>query len=133
MLFMLVFLAACSRPDTPPVTATDVTLFAPLPGQSMTVGYLSIANHSDATIRIDRVTSPQFGKVEIHATSYDGEVSRMRRLDELTIAPNDSVTLEPGGVHLMLMSPKADLDNVTLLFYANDAPVLTTTTRVKTR
>lgn len=132
-LLLLVLLSACSGPDRPPVTASDVRVFAPLPGQMMTAGYLNIDNHSNTVVRIDRVTSPQFRNIEIHETTNEGGVSRMRQLDGLSIAPNKRVTLDPGGIHLMLMSPADSLDEVTLHFYSGDLPLLTTTTRIESR
>jgi copper(I)-binding protein len=48
-----------------------------------------------------------FGR--IHETRNVDGVNRMRELEQLRIAPDDSATLKPGGLHLMLMQPRAPL------------------------
>ena len=49
-------------------------------------------------------------RVEIHSMEMDGGVMRMRAVDGgLAIAAGDSVTLAPGGLHIMLMGLTTDL------------------------
>ncbi len=126
-------MTGCSQQAGPPVSASDVRVFAPLPQQKMTAAYLTIHNNSGAPLDIDRVTSPQFERVEIHETRTDDGVSRMRKVDVLRIAANEHIVLEPGGIHLMLMAPVGDLDQVTLRFFSDDTLLLTTTTGTESR
>ncbi len=55
--------------------------------------------------------------IEIHRTTRDGNVARMRRVEEVVIAPAETVRFEPGGLHLMLyrISVLADLTQIQLL------------------
>ncbi len=116
-------LAACGAPQAP-VVASDVEITPPLPGRPMSAGYLVLTNNTDADVRITRVASPQFGVVEIHETTIEDGIARMRELDELLVPARGSVTLERGGKHLMLMRPEGIGDSVLLQFFSDGAPLI---------
>ncbi len=44
----------------------------------------------------------------------------MRRVYELAVRPGESVSLQLGGIHLMMMQPVAEIETVTLLLYDGD-------------
>ena len=90
----------------------------------MSGGYVTLTNNSDMTISITSVTSPQFANIEMHETIIENNIARMRPIDELVIAPGNTVKLKRGGKHLMLMQPDASIDSITLNFYADDLLVL---------
>ncbi|MDJ0812135.1 MAG: copper chaperone PCu(A)C [Woeseiaceae bacterium] len=123
VVVILTLLAACGS-DAPPVVATDVVVKRPMPGMQMSAGYLTLRNNSDTDIAIDRVTSPQFGKVEMHETVIEDGVSRMRALGEVSVPAGSAVEFKPGGKHLMLMRPGDDLDSVTLEFHSGESMIL---------
>jgi copper(I)-binding protein len=123
-LTALVLLAACGPPK-PPLVASDVEITPPMPGRTMSAGYLVLTNNTDEAIIIDGVRSPQFGAVEIHETTLEDGISRMRQIEELVVPARGSVTLERGGKHLMLMRAQGSGETVTLLLLSDDAPVLT--------
>ena len=116
-------LAACGAPQ-PPLVASDVEITRPMPGRHMSAGFFVLTNNTDADIRVTRVTSPQFGAVEIHETTIEDGIARMRELDALIVPARGSVTLERGGKHLMLMQAREMGDSVSLQLYNEDAPVL---------
>jgi hypothetical protein len=118
-LAILLAAAACSR-DEPAVTVTDVTAYAGLPGQPAGVAYFSLKNSRAAAVTLRRVSSPEFGRVEMHTTLVDDGIARMMALDSLTVAERSGVDFAPGGPHLMLMEPVNRLavgDVVTLEFH----------------
>ncbi|MFW5927064.1 MAG: copper chaperone PCu(A)C [Wenzhouxiangella sp.] len=80
------------------------------PGRMM-AGFVEIHNPSDRAVVLVDGKSPQFGRVEIHTMKMDDGVMRMRRLDELAVEPGESVQLESGGLHLMLIEPAAPLSS----------------------
>lgn len=127
---LLFILAACAA-DEAPLVATDIVIKAPMPGMRISAGYLTLHNNSDAAITITKISSPQFGAIEMHETRIEDNVSRMVALAELTIAAGSAVSLEPGGKHLMLMRPADDLDVVTLDFHAGEDVILTLATKVE--
>ena len=106
---VLAALVGCSADVAAPLVASNIIVTPPRPGASMSAGYLRIQNNSRATIVLTSVTSPQYGRVEIHETVIENDIARMRPLDGLTIYAGQSVLLEPGGKHLMLMGPREPL------------------------
>ena len=124
IVFVALLLAACSQPQ-PPLVASDVEVTRPMPGMKMSAGFFVLTNNTDEPIRITSVTSPQFAAVEIHETTIEDGIARMRELDALVVPPNGSVTLERGGKHLMLMRPGELSDRVSLQLMSDDAPLLT--------
>jgi len=99
----------------------------------MRAGYLTLTNNSAETISLTSVSSPQFAAVEIHETTIEDDIARMRRIEALDIGPGRSTTLERGGKHLMLMQSQElmdqeSIDLITLDFYADDLLVLSVST-----
>ena len=122
-LLLLSLLVACSAPQ-PPLVASDVEVTKPMPGRHMSAGFLVLTNNTGEAMHITSVTSPQFESVEIHETTIEDGISRMRGIEELLVPANGSVTLERGGKHLMLMQARDVQDSVTLHFMSGDAPAL---------
>ncbi|SKA18382.1 hypothetical protein SAMN02745126_04040 [Enhydrobacter aerosaccus] len=85
-------------------------------------GFLTITNTGTTPDRLVAARSPAAETVQIHEMKMDGNVMRMREVEHgLEIAPGATVTLAPGGFHLMLMGLKAPLKQdthvpVTLVF-----------------
>ena len=124
ILMCVLLFAACGEPQ-PPLVASDVSITRPMPGMKMGAGYFVLTNNSDEPVRITAVESPQFGAVEIHETTIEDGVARMRELDALVVPPRGNVILERGGKHLMLMRPGDLGEQVTLQLMNDDTPVLT--------
>jgi periplasmic copper chaperone A len=80
------------------------------PAAAMRAGYAILRNTGDAPLVVRGATSEAFGDVSIHATTIENGIARMRELAEIPLAAGESVTLEPGGKHLMLMRPTRELD-----------------------
>jgi len=123
LILACALLAACSPPQ-PPLVATVVEITKPMPGAHMSAGYMVLTNNTDAAIVIDAIRSPQFGAVEIHETTIDDGISRMREIGALVVPAHGSVTLERGGKHLMLMRPRDPGESVSLTLLSEGAPVL---------
>ena len=121
--------AACSEVQDAPVTVENVVVTAPAPGMPMAAAYLDIDNRSGVSIEITGVTSPEYESVEMHETTLENGVSRMRKIERLTIADGETAKLERGGKHLMLMQPVGKPEHVTLNFYSDDVLLLSVTTQ----
>ena len=120
---VMAMLVACGAPQ-PPLVASDVEITRPMPGRNMSAGFLVLTNNTDTDNRITAATSPQFGAVEIHETTIEEGVSRMRELEVLLVPAAGSVTLERGGKHLMLMRGKDVGAFVALQLLSDGEPVL---------
>ncbi len=131
LLIVCAFLAAaaaCDSPQGPPVAIANLVVTAPGAGMPMAAGYFEISNRSGTAIRIDRVSSPEYGSVEMHETVVEDDIARMREIPVLEIAAGDTVVFERGGKHLMLMQPVGTPETVTLNFYSDDALLLSVST-----
>jgi copper(I)-binding protein len=67
-------------------------------------GYMTIASSSGQADALISASSPAAGSVEIHETTTDGSgMMGMHPVDRIEVPAGGTVTLEPGGYHLMLM------------------------------
>jgi copper(I)-binding protein len=79
------------------------------PGATVAGAYLKVRNAGKDADRLLRAASPVAGVVEIHEMAMEGGVMRMRMVPGIDVKPGDTVTLQPGGYHVMLMNLKAPL------------------------
>ncbi|TDR76542.1 copper chaperone PCu(A)C [Paludibacterium purpuratum] len=72
--------------------------------------YLNISNASGQTDKLLTVRSDVAAKTQIHQSSMDQGIMRMRELtDGVAIPAGKPVHFAPGGLHIMLMGLKAPL------------------------
>ena len=124
-LCLLFMLPACARECAPQLRDGWIRL-APVK-MPMMAGFGRIENRCPAPVTIAEVRSPAFGDVSLHETRIVDGVSRMRALPELRIVPDGVAVLKPGGMHLMLMQPRAPLkegSRVVVEFTLKDGGVL---------
>ena len=85
-------------------------------------GFLKITNTGTSPDRPISARSPAADIVQVHEMKMDGSVMRMREVEKgLELPAGGSVTLAPGGYHLMMMGLKGPLKQgstvpVTLVF-----------------
>ena len=71
-------------------------------------GFLTIANKGSTPDRLLAIQSPAAKQVELHEMKMDGNVMRMRELENgVALAPGQTVELKPGGFHVMFIGLKA--------------------------
>lgn len=91
--------------------------------------YLTIRNAGDRPVSLAGLRSNVAGMAEIHrSTTGPNGVSTMSPVGDIEIAPGEAVTLEPGGLHVMLMELKAPLtedDAVPLVLEFEDGTEVT--------
>ncbi|MBP1851090.1 DUF1775 domain-containing protein [Rhizobium halophytocola] len=89
------------------LTITGAYVRAMLPGQPVGGGFLTIANAGATDDRLVSVASPDAGMVETHDMAMNNGVMTMRKLkDGIAVAAGETVSLSPGGMHLMFMQVK---------------------------
>lgn len=66
-------------------------------------GFLTIRNTGAAPDKLVSANSPAAGRLELHTHIRDGDVMRMRPVADIPVPANGEVTLQPGGLHLMLI------------------------------
>ncbi|MDA0663738.1 MAG: copper chaperone PCu(A)C [Proteobacteria bacterium] len=85
-------------------------------------GFVTIENKGSSDDRLIAVRTSISGKSEIHTMTMDNGVMRMRQLEDgIAIPAGGTVTLQPGGNHLMFMQLKQGIAQdtavpVTLVF-----------------
>jgi hypothetical protein len=84
------------------VSVTDAWARATMPGQKVSGAYMQI--RSDADARLVGASSPAVPRVEVHEMKMDGDVMRMREVKAIELPKGKTVSLEPGGFHIMLMN-----------------------------
>jgi hypothetical protein len=73
-------------------------------------GYMTLRNSGRQPDRLASVSSPRAATVEIHSMTMTGQVMRMRPMASgVPLRPGQTVSLSPGGTHLMLVGLKAPL------------------------
>ena len=83
---------------------------ATLPNAPVGGAYLTIENTGTEDDRLVSATSPVAATVQIHDMAMEGNVMKMRHLtDGLPIPAGETVTLAPGGLHIMLMNLEGKL------------------------
>ncbi len=120
----VILVSACGAERLPPLVATDVVVTRPMPGMKMSAAYLSLTNNTGEAIRITGVESPQYESVQLHESILQDGVARMRAIPLLEIPARQTVTLQRGGKHLMLLRPTAASEAVTLQFLDGDSLLL---------
>lgn len=79
-------------------------------GQSAGGGFLTISNTGGHEDRLTGGSSAIAREVQVHSTSMDGGIMRMRHLPQgLAIPAGQTVTLRPGSFHIMFMGLKRPL------------------------
>jgi copper(I)-binding protein len=106
--------------------AADVSIGDPYaravpPGQPNSAVFMSLENLSDRDQALVAAESPVSEIVELHTHVEEGGMMRMRRIDKIDIPTGETVTLQPGGLHVMLIGLKQPLDagdtvDLTLVF-----------------
>ena len=77
---------------------------ATLPNAPVGGGFLTLTNSGTEDDRLVAVETPVASQAQIHEMAMQGDVMKMRQLvDGLVIPAGATVTLEPGGYHLMFM------------------------------
>lgn len=103
LAFGALLLGACGERGEGKLELEQARITLPVPGTPMAAGYFDLANTRTTPVTIEGIESPAFESVELHETIDDNGVSRMRRLENVVIEPGQTLSLQPGGKHLMLM------------------------------
>ncbi len=83
--------------------------------------FLTVVNMGKTDDKLVDVMSDVAKRVELHTHKMDGNIMRMRPIDAIRIPAGQTVTLKPGGHHVMLMGLSGKLKeggefSLTLVF-----------------
>lgn len=121
----LIALAALTAHAQGPATlaVTDAYARAVPPGQPNSAVFLTLTNATPETRALVAGMSPMAEVVELHTHIHEDGMMRMRRVERIEVPAGGSVSLEPGGLHLMLIGLKGNLapgDQVDLTLSFDD-------------
>ena len=102
------------------VLVNDPYVREPVPGRSMSAAFMTLTNTSDELQRLVSVSAPWASSIEIHTHLHEDGVMKMRQIESLEVPAGESVTLEPGGLHLMLFGLKTPLKSELPMIFCFD-------------
>ena len=80
-------------------------------GAASGAGYMTLTNKGTAPDRVSCVSDDASAQCQIHTMTMENGVMKMRPVEGgLEIKPGESVTLKPGGNHMMFLSLKHSLE-----------------------
>lgn len=95
----LFLLALPAMADT--VKVDNAWIRATAPGQDVAGAYMDLT--ADADMTLVGAESKAAKKVELHTMSMDGGVMVMRPVKDIALPKGKTVSLKPGGMHVMLI------------------------------
>ena len=125
------WLPVCGAFAADSVTTANAWVRATVPGQSVAGAYLDITARAPAALIA--VESPVAVKSELHTMSMDGGVMKMRPVGKIVLPAKQTVSLKPGGYHVMLIDIRRELkagERVALKLVVEDAKGVKSTLQV---
>nr|WP_294847259.1 copper chaperone PCu(A)C [uncultured Sphingomonas sp.] len=96
-------LASCSsEPAKPVIKVDDVWARAVAPGQTTGAVYMAIQNDGDADDALMSAKVSVAPNSEIHQTMTEGNMAKMNHAGPIAVPSKSTVTLKPGGTHVMM-------------------------------
>lgn len=112
-------------PHSPAARAGDIAVETPWTraagANANGAGFMALRNTGTLPDRLVSAASPAARVVELHTHIRDGDVMRMRPVADIPVPPGQTVRLQPGGLHVMLIGLARPLERgqqipVTLRF-----------------
>jgi len=107
-LLALIGFSTCTIAENFP-EAQDPWLRAAPPNAKMMAAYVTLNNNSGQNWTLVGANAPDFKMAEIHKTIEVDGMLKMREQKQLPLPDGGSLTLQPGGLHVMLMMPKSPI------------------------
>ena len=95
---------------------SDAWARATVPNTGSAAIYGILRNDGDQPLKIKIVTTDVATMVMLHRTTLDNDMMKMSAVHELSVSPGEVVTLEPGGMHMMLMGLRATLEENQIIY-----------------
>jgi len=88
---------------------TDAWMRASLGQVPTTAAYFKVENRGTNEDKLLSVSTPVAGMAHLHNSAEANGVMTMTAVNALIVKPGETVTLTPGGVHVMVMNMKAPI------------------------
>ncbi|MFP8965317.1 copper chaperone PCu(A)C [Pokkaliibacter sp. CJK22405] len=77
------------------------------PGVTSTAGFMTLTNNGDQAVTLTGVDSTISMMNEVHNHEMKDGMMAMRKVENFILEAHQSITLKPGGYHLMMMGLEA--------------------------
>ncbi|MFC2749930.1 MAG: copper chaperone PCu(A)C [Campylobacter sp.] len=91
------------------IEISDIYAKATPPGAKNTALFFNVKNNTDKPVKLIGASSPAAATGEIHTHKEVDGMKKMVQIDSIEVAPESTVSLKPGGLHVMLMDIKAPI------------------------
>jgi copper(I)-binding protein len=132
MVYRLISASALALMLASPASAADIEVTAPFArataGSAQAgAAFMTLKNMSARDDELVSASSPVANSAELHTHLMEGDIMRMREVPSIDVPAGGSVSMQPGGLHVMLMGLKQPLRQgevfpLTLTF-ANAGPI----------
>ncbi len=106
------------------------------PNVKVIAAYMVIMNKSEELRILKAVSSSRFKKVEMHKTEMHDGMMKMIPQKQMIVPAGDTLTLKPGGHHLMLINPESvpkEGEQVNLKLHFDNGKVINVIAPVRKR
>ncbi len=96
--------------------------------------YFTLENNGSEADTLYAVETDIAKMVQIHETYTDGDMMGMREIGKIIVEPGSQVKLEPGGMHIMVMRLKKDInkgDEIEFILHFRKAGEITIIAKAK--
>lgn len=124
MLTAALILSACGASEG--IEISDAWARMEYTGANSAV-YFVIENHNADADNLVGASSNIADATEVHESKMEGDVMMMNHLESVTLEPSAKVEFKPGGLHIMLIGLKQDLnpgDEVEVTLHFENSPDL---------
>lgn len=108
--FTVVLLSACKIQNDTTLAVRDAYAYAPLTATTPGVAYFTLANGGTAAITVQEFSSNCFARAELHSSILENGAMQMRPVSSIRVEPLSSLSLRPGGLHLMLITATSGVE-----------------------
>ncbi len=136
--FLAVLLAGALHAPAPALAAsvhiTEAWAPPSLKGVKNGVAFVTIANDADQPDTLTGAETPSAASAELHTHEMQGDVMQMRAVKSITIPANETVAMQPGGLHIMLLQLNHELkegDTVPLILHFEHTGDIKTEAKVR--
>ena len=84
-------------------------------GTANSAAYVTLLNQGGSPDVLVAAHCPVAAAVEVHRSTMEDGVMRMRPAGDVPLPPRSTVTMQPGGLHVMLMGLRQDLVEGTVI------------------
>lgn len=118
------------------VIVEDLWIRQPAMATASAAGFFRLRNECTEPVTLVSVTSPRYGRVEVHQSVMQGGNWTMHRRNAVTVKPGETVVFQTGDLHLMLMDPDGPAEageQIPVVFHFEDGREVAATADVRKR